>query len=63
MEKNIFYQLGIMAFIRISSRLAVLYKWAELIPPRLVLLPASIFHEFAYAVGEQRVQVENLSSP
>ena len=34
-----------------------------MVPPRAVLVLAYAFHEFAYAVGEQRVQVANLSSP
>ena len=36
-----------MTFIRISNRLAVLGKWAELIPPHPVPVPASAFYDFA----------------
>ena len=36
----------------ISHRLAVLSKWAQLIPLPLVAVSAYEFHDFAYAVGE-----------
>ena len=61
-EKNISYEVGIMTLIRISSSLAELGKWAEMAPPPPpVLVLPSEFHEFAYAVDEQQVQVANLS--
>ena len=46
--------VGIMTLIRISNRLAVLGKWAQLDPPLpAVPVPAYAFHEFAsYGVGE-----------
>ena len=44
----------VTTFIRISNRWAVFSKWAQMLPPSL--LPAAYaFHEFAYAVGEQKI--------
>ena len=51
----------VMTLIRISNRLAVLSKWAQLIPPRLPALAASAFHEFAYDVGELTKEENNNS--
>ena len=60
MEKNICYPVGIMTFIRISNRLAVFGKWAELIRPLPVPDPLSAFHNFAqYILSKERVQYAN----
>ena len=48
------YQVGIMTLIRISNRLAMLSKWAQMVPPPLLPF-AYAFHEFAYAVGELKI--------
>ena len=49
--------VGTMTLIRISNRLAVLGKWAEVDPPRPPApVPAYALHEFAYAVGEPKTQ-------
>ena len=49
------YQVGIMTLIRISNRLVMLSKWAQMVPPPLPPAPAYAFHEFAYAVGELKM--------
>ena len=46
-EKNISYQVAIMTFIRISNRLAVLGKWADMAHPPPAAVPSSAFHDFA----------------
>ena len=40
------YQVGIMTLIRISNRLVVLGKSAEMVPPHHPV-PTSAFHDFA----------------
>ena len=52
--------VGTMTLIRISNRLAMLSKGAQLTPPPLLVpvLPYA-FHEFAYAVGELKTPLTN----